>query len=67
MPITCKDIKQHTNMDPNLVQLRHFIKYGWPTSSVNCNLAKFKNIVHEMTILDNFITYKNRVFIPETL
>ena len=67
IPITCNDIKQHTNMDPNLVQLKHFIKYGWPTSSVNSNLAKFKNIVHEMTILDNCIIYKNRVFIPETL
>ena len=67
MPIPCNDIKQRRDIDPYLVQLKHFIKFGWPISSVNSNLAKFKNIIHGMTILDKNIIYKSRLFIPETL
>jgi hypothetical protein len=67
MPVTCVEIKQHTDLDKDLVQLKHYIKYGCPIRMNNPKLNQFKHIISEMSILKGCILYNSRVFIPQSL
>ena len=67
MPITCHDIKNHTNMSKDLTELKHFIKYGFPNRLNNQNLKIFQSKANQLSIFDDCIMFGNRVFIPESL
>lgn len=67
MPVTCAEIQRHTELDADLVQLKHFIQYGAPPRITNCNLLPFKNIINQLSILKGCIMYNNRVFVPLSL
>lgn len=65
--ISCAEIQKHTDLDKNLVQLKHCIKYGTPIPKRNQNLLQYKNCVSNMSILNGCILFNNRVLIPEPL
>jgi len=65
--ITCKEIEQHTNLDKNLVQLKQYIKHGWPIHLNNPDLKVFKSKSNNLSILYGCILYNDRVLIPESL
>ena len=67
LPITCKDVSNHINNDKDLSMLRHFIKYGFPHRLNNPKLLHFKDKIHELSLFDDCIMYRNRIFIPESL
>ena len=63
--VTSDQIKQQTDRDPDLVQLKQFIKFGCPDKIVNPTLSKFKSLIPQMTLMRGCIMYNNRVFIPQ--
>lgn len=65
-PITCEQIKHQTDQDRDLVELKQYIKYGWP-AHVNPNLSKYKNVMEHLSIMKGCIMYCNRVLIPNSL
>ena len=67
MPVTCTDIKQYTDSDRDLCELKQYIKYGFPAHIDNPKLLPFKGLVDKLSIVKGCIMYNNRVFIPESL
>lgn len=65
-PITCDLVKQHTDSDKNLVLLKQYIRYGFP-SNLPTSLSKFKSLSDELSIMKGCIMFRNRVFIPSSL
>lgn len=65
--ITCDDIKTQTDLDPDLRELKLFIKNGCPDRISNPNLSKMKSMIPQMTILKGCIMYCNRVLVPKSL
>ena len=60
-------MKQHSERDPDIEQLKKFIKYGSPQRIDNPILSKMKSNIPFMTILKGCVMFKDRVFIPATL
>ena len=67
MPISCSDIKSHTDNDKDLCLLKECIRFGFPSHIDNPNLSVFKSFTNELSIMKGCIMYKSRVFIPESL
>ena len=67
MPISFEDIKKHTLMDKNLVDLKHFIKFGFPSSKIDQKLSMYKKYSDRLSILKGCIMFDNRVLIPDAL
>ena len=66
--ISCDDIKKHTDLDPDLIVLKCYIKNGFPDRVVNSNLCKFKSLAPSLSIVKGCIMYQQcRVFIPSSL
>lgn len=65
--ISCKDIKIHTDSDPDLVTLKQYIKTGFPNRVNNPVVAKFKSMFPNLSIARGCIMFQNRVFIPQSL
>ena len=66
MPITCEDIRKHTDENKDLLRLKEYILSGFP-SKLDPELAKFNNIIDELSIVKGCIMYRNRVYIPENI
>ena len=66
-PITSDKIKQATDLDPDLKDLKQYIKYGWPVQGSNSNLTVFKRNFEKLSILKGCILYDSRVVIPKSL
>ena len=66
MPITCEDIKNVTNKDKILCVLKQYIRTGFPCNVIP-ELSSFKNMSKELSIVNECIMFRNRVFIPESL
>ena len=66
MPITCEDIRKHTDENKDLLKLKEYILNGFP-SKLDPELAKFNNIIDELSIVKGCIMYRNRVYIPENI
>ena len=67
MPISCVEIKQQTDADENLRELKSYIRSGWP---INCNnqiLKVYKKFIPCLSIFKGCILYDNRVLIPPSL
>ena len=62
-PITCSDIKHYTNADSNLRILKNYIRFGFPPN-IHPSLSQFKSNSEELTIMNECIMYRNRVFVP---
>lgn len=60
-------VKEYTERDKNLTQLKFFIKYGCPNKIVNKELSQYKSHVQYMTIVKGCILFHNRVLIPVAL
>ena len=65
--ISCQTIKEHTDADANLTELKQYIVQGSPRKITNPVLCKFKSIIPSLSILDGCIMYNSRVFIPGSL
>ena len=65
--ITCEQIAKCTNEDPDLIQLKQFIKFGAPSRIRNPNLTKFNSVLSKLSILRSCIMFNNRIFIPKPL
>lgn len=65
--ITWEHIKEHTNKDPDLIQLKNFIRNGAPDRITNPTLSKFKSLIPQLSIMKECIMFQSRVFIPEHL
>lgn len=65
--VTCENVEIHTNQDPNLVTLKKYIKFGFPSNCNNPELRKFKSSISQMSMMKGCILFKDRVFIPESL
>ena len=63
MPITCHDIMLHTDRDQNLSKLKYYIQNGFP-KNLDPELKQFKNFIDEISIVNECLMYKNRVYIP---
>lgn len=66
-PINCSEIRKHTDLDKNLVELKEHIKYGYPIKCTNSNLCQYKKFMSQLTIVKGCIMFNNRVLIPETM
>ena len=66
LPITCDNIKTHTDNDKKLSKIKYYIMNGFP-SVLDQELCQFKNIIDELSIIKGCLMYKNRVFIPESI
>lgn len=66
MPITCSDVKSHTDADKSLRMLKEYIKIGFPTI-VDPKLNQFKKLEGELSLMKGCIMYRNRVYVPESL
>lgn len=64
--IISSEIQKQTDLDGDLVKLKHYIKYGCPIK-IDKNLSLYKNLIGRMSILNGCILYGNRVFIPKCL
>lgn len=60
-------VKEHTDRDHNLVQLKSFIKHGSPHTIKNKDLSKYKTHIPNMSIMKGCIMFHNRVVIPGAL
>ena len=65
--ITCSDVQKETDSDPDLPQLKHCIRYGFPTVVNNPIIKQFRGLIAEMTIMKGCSLYNNWVFIPQSL
>lgn len=65
--VTCAEVERHTDQDETLLQLKKFIKFGFPSRCAYPELNKFKSFIQQMSILRGCILFKDRVFIPESL
>lgn len=65
--ITCAEVEKYTDQDENLLQLKKFIKFGFPSKCANPVLNKFRSSVQQMSILRGCILFKDRVYIPEAI
>ena len=67
MVITLDDIQKQTEIDTNMKNLKHYIRYGWPTSDENQNLSIYKKYADRMSMVKGCILFDNRVLIPDAL
>ena len=49
--VTSDQINQQTDRDPDIVQLKQFIKFGCPNKIMNPTLSKFKSLIPQMTLM----------------
>ena len=66
-PITATDIKNHTDSDKDMTELKHYIKFGSPNKISNPILSPLTNKIGDMTIFQGCILYNNKVFVPSSL
>ena len=67
MPISCVEIKEQTDCDKNLRDLKMCIKTGWPINAANKDLNIYKKFIPQLSIMKGCILYENRVLIPPNL
>ena len=65
--ITSEHIKQETALDPNLTELKQYVKYGCPSRIANPELSKIKGLISQMSIMNGCILFNNRVVVPHSL
>ena len=66
-PITHDMVKEYTDRDQNLTQLKLFIKHGCPHTIKNKELSQYKTHIRHMSIMKGCILFHNRVLIPLNL
>lgn len=65
--LTHELVRQHTESNQDLIQLKKFIKYGCPHRITNLNLSKMKSNIPHMTIMRGCVMYRDRVYLPPSL
>ena len=64
LPITSKEIKNATRVDPVLSRVLRFLKCGWPTVVRDERLKPYFNRNYELTVEQDCILWGLRVVIP---
>ena len=62
--ITAENIREWTDKDPTLSQVRHFVMLGWPDSVPGEEFRPFNNRKSELSVLDGCLLWGSRVIVP---
>ena len=62
--VSCANIRQWTERDPILSQVKHFILEGFPSHQWDHNLNPYRSKSQELTIVDDCILWGSRVVVP---
>ena len=65
-PITCHDIKIHTDKDEVLSKIKNYIQNGFP-DDLDIDLKPFKNIIHDLSVVHGCLMYHDKIYIPESI
>lgn len=65
--ISHKTVREQTERDTDLVELKSFIKHGAPNRITNPALSKYKTHIPFMSLMKGCILFHNRVLIPQNL
>ena len=66
LPVTCHDIKRHTDEDKILFKIKSYLINGFP-SSPDPELKEFNNIINEISLVHGCLMFRNRVIIPKSI
>ena len=64
-PITSKEIRSTTRVDPILSRVLQFLKFGWPTSVADERLKPYFSRKYELMVEQDCILWGLRVIIPK--